>query len=264
MDERPNVDWLTVAGLALLLMPLLTMLHEIGGHGAACLASGGRIEELGAFYVDCDDAGDLARRLGAFAGPAIDIVGALIGFAVWRKLRGDLARLAGWYVWLCCAFAAAGYFLFSGVTGIGDLGPQGTAGIGPLPAPWIWRAVFALGGGFAYFLLVKLGMRTLGEMIGQGPATRTARRTIAHGFYAVLCVAAVAASIPNPIGLFITLASATASSFGGNAGLISIGFATRDGEAKAFRIERSWLLLVTGAAVVLAFALVLGPTLRFS
>ena len=110
-----------------------------------------------------------------------------------------------WYVWLCCAFAAAGYLAYSGVTGIGDLNPGEGGGIGPLRA-LLFRIVFAAGGAFAYWKLVVLGMRTLGEMIGQGPK-RKARRTVAHLFYAVLCLAAVVASLPNPIGLFVTLAS---------------------------------------------------------
>ena len=89
--------------------------------------------------------------------------------------------------------------------------------------------------------------------------------TVAHGFYVTLCVTAVVASLPNPVGLFVTLASATAESFGGKAGLITIGFETKDvGEAKAFAVERSWAVLGLGVAASLAFAAVLGPTLRFA
>jgi len=265
MDGEPKaaeVDAVTVAGLALLLMPLLTMVHEIGGHAMACVALGGKVTQIGAFYVECDAYDSLAGRLVAAAGPAIDVVIAFFGYWAWRRARGDLGRLVLWYVWLCCAFAAAGYLAYSGLTGIGDLNPgESGGGIGPLPQPWLFRILFAVGGAFAYWKLVVLGMRTLAEMIGQGPETRKARRTIAHLFYAVLCLAAVVASLPNPVGLFVTLASATAASFGGNAGLISIGFATRPGEARAFGIGRNWILLAVGLAVTGAFAIVLGPTI---
>jgi hypothetical protein len=265
MTTHPRIDLVTVAGLALLLMPLLTMAHEIGGHAAMCLATGGTVTELGAFYAQCSNTGDTARRLVALAGMGADAVLGALAFVVWRKwLSSDLARLCGWYVWLSLTFSAAGYFLFSGVSGMGDLGPGPGGGIGPLPQPLLWRAVFAVGGGLAYWHLARTGMMTLNSMIGQGPETRSARRSAAHGYYAALCLAAVLASLPNPVGLFITLASATAASFGGKAGMISIGYATREsGEARAFVVERSWPLFAAGLAASLAFAAVLGPTLRF-
>ena len=255
----PAVDRVTVAGLALILMPLLTMAHEIGGHAAACLALGQRVKALGAFYVDCDAGHTLAARLVSAAGPAVNVVLSLVAYQVWRRARGDFPRLVWWYVWLCEGFAAAGYFAYSGLTGIGDLDP-GAGGIGPLPFPIVFRALFLLGGAFAYWRLILGGARTLAAMIGQGEPTRAARRTIGHVFYLVLCVAAVVASLPNPLGLFITLASATAASFGGNAGLISIGFATRPGEPRAFRIGRSWPTLAAGVVLTAAFAALLGPT----
>jgi hypothetical protein len=262
--DTPAVDGVTVAGLALLLMPLLTMLHEIGGHAAACLALGQYVTAIGAFYADCDATHSFTARLVSAAGPAIDALAAIVGYFAWRRARGDLARLVLWYVWLCCAFAAAGYLAFSGVSGIGDLNP-GDGGIGPLPAPIAFRVLFAVIGGLVYWRLIVAGMRTLASMIGQGPDTKGPRRTIAHLYYAVVCVAAVIASVPNPVGLFITLASATASSFGGNAGLISIGYATRDeGEARAFQIPRNWPLLIAGVQMSLAFVGILGPTLSFA
>ncbi|MCX7285469.1 MAG: hypothetical protein NTX28_15745 [Novosphingobium sp.] len=246
-------------------MPLLTMVHEIGGHAATCVATGGRLAELGAFYVNCDSESIGARRLVAISGMAIDAIVGGVAFVVWRRLlHGDLARLIGWYVWLSLCFSAAGYFLFSGVSGIGDLGPGEDGGIGPLPNPLVWRAAFAAFGLFAYIHLVKTGIKTLNSMIGQGAMTTPARRTIAHGFYLVLCVSAVAASIPNPVGLFVTLASAAAASFGGKAGLISIGYATRGrGEPQSFEVKRNVPIFAVGLLASLAFAAILGPTLHF-
>lgn len=267
MSTALRVDRLTVAGLALLLMPMLTMLHEIGGHAAACVVLGHSVTELGAFYVSCDAEGRIgaAGRLVALAGPLIDLVAAFVVYGLWRRARSDRARLILWYIWLGCGFTGAGYFAYSGITGIGDLGPGENGGIGPLPAPALWRVVFALGGGLAYWQLVRLGMRGLDAMIGQGPATRIARRTIAHQFYLVLCLSALLASLLNPVGIFITLASAAAASFGGHAGLISIGYATRPaGEPRAFAVDRSTLLFVAGLAASLAFAGVLGPSISFA
>ena len=258
----PVVDRWTVTGLALLLMPLVTMAHEIGGHAAACVALGHKVTELGAFYVECDAHNSLAGRIVGAAGPAIDVVIALAGYLVWQRLRGDMARLVAWYVWLMAAFAAAGYFAYSGLTGIGDLNPGEGGGIGPLPYPLAFRALFALGGALAYWRLVVVGMRTLDAMIGQGLPTKTARRTIGLLFYAVVCSSALVVSLFNPVGVFITLASAAAATFGGNAGLISIGFATRAvGEPRAFTIGRRPLVIAAGLVATLAFGAVLGPSI---
>ncbi|WP_296680226.1 hypothetical protein [Novosphingobium sp.] len=264
MQATPRIDRLTVAGLALLLMPVLTMLHEIGGHAAMCLAVGSKVTGLGAFYVSCaaETGGDWARRAVAFAGPGIDVVAAMLGYLAWKRARSDLPRLVLWYVWLCCGFSAAGYLAYSGVTGIGDLGPGKGGGIGPLPMAGLWRAGLAVIGGFAYWQLIRAGKVSLDAMIGQGLPTKPARRAASHLFYIVLCAAAIGASLLNPVGLFITLASAAAASFGGKSGLISIGFATRpDGEPRPFAIGRSVPVLVVGAIASILFAVVLGPTI---
>src|SRR3546814_12183550 len=62
----------------------------------------------------------------------------------------------------------------------------------------------------------------------------------------------------NPVGLFILLMSAAASSFGGLAGFISIGFAVPKGATETgFAVGRRWPLFVAGLLATLAFALIL-------
>ncbi|MCB2048975.1 MAG: hypothetical protein KDE32_12235 [Novosphingobium sp.] len=259
-----SVDPLTVCGLALLLMPLLTMWHEQVGHAGTCLATGGQLVATSAFYVDCHSLGAAASRLVSVAGPLADLLGALVAYGIWKRVRGDLARLVWWYVWIDLAFTASGYLLFSGVLGLGDLAPGEEGGLGQLPYPEAIRIGSSLTGGFAYFLIVKLGIATLSQMIGKGPETRKARRTIAHLFYGMVAVAALIASLPNPAGLFITLASAGAANIGGRAGFVSIGYATRPGEARGFVVTRSWPIFALGALATAIFAVVLGPTIKFT
>lgn len=263
-DEAQRVDVATVIGLGMLLMPLLTMWHEIGGHAAACAVQGGHVATIGAFYVSCDGLTGAARLLVSCAGVMVDTMLALVAFALWRRARGDLARLTLWLIWVTKAFVAAGYFCFSGATGVGDLGPGAGGGIGPLPLPYLWRAAELGIGIFAYVLLVRAAIRTLTAMLGASAATAPTRRIIAHGYYATIGVAAVLVGLLNPIGMFITIMSAAASSFGGNAGMIPVGFAAPAGATtKPFVIGRSWVIVAAGAVVLVAFALVLGPSKRF-
>ena len=264
MVRASRVDIVTVAGLGLLLMSLLTMWHEIGGHAAACALQGGRVTEIGAFYADCDGLAGLQRRIVALAGVGVNTLLALAAHALWRRARGDFARLLLWLIWVSEGFVAAGYFLFSGASGVGDLGPGVDGGIGPLAYPALWRIGEFLLGLCAYIWLVRAAIRSLTAMLGDSPATGPTRRAIAHVYYLVAGVAAVLTGLLNPVGLFITLMSAAASSFGGLAGFISIGFAVPGGTAETgFAVERSWPLFAAGVVVALAFALILGPSIRF-
>ena len=261
MTQPPQrIDPVTIIGLGLVLMPVLTMWHEIGGHASACLLTGGSIRTIGAFYVDCESATLLTKRIVAWAGVTVDSALAIVAWLLWRRARGDMARLVLWLIAMSKGFVAAGYFFFSGVSGVGDLGP-GSGGMGPMAFPAAWRVFIALVGALAYWRLVMLGIRTLSGMLGDGTETNTSRRRIAHVYYATIGCAAVLVGLLNPVGLFVTILSAAASSFGGNAGFISIGYAGGRGETvRPFVIRRHWGILAGGAIVCLGFAAILGPS----
>jgi len=260
---KQRVDLFTIAGLGMLLVPLLTMWHEIGGHAAACVVQGGHISTLGAFYVDCDPISPTRDLVVASAGVAVNILLACIVYRLWLRATSDMARLILWLIWVGEGFVAAGYFCFSGVSGFGDLGtgPQGS--FAHLPYPWLIRILEIAIGVPAYILLVQQGIRSLRTMLGGGPETNTSRRRIAHGYYATAGIVAVLVGLLNPVGIVITILSAAASSFGGLAGFISIGFAGNSESPKDFQIKRQWLLILAGMAVTLAFAIVLGPSRHF-
>ncbi|MEP7004624.1 MAG: hypothetical protein ABI810_01485 [Sphingomonas bacterium] len=263
-QQETRIDPVTIIGLGLILLPLMTMWHEIGGHAATCVALGGKLVSIGAFYVECESASLLSRRLVACAGVTVDTVLALIAWQLWRRATGDLARLVLFYVMIGKGFVAAGYFLFSGFSGVGDLGPTPGGGLEGLSPPWLWRVLFIAIGGFVYFRLVKAAIPALNAMLGDTEETKVARRRIAHIFYLTLGFDAVLVGLLNPIGIFITIMSAAASSFGGNAGFISMGYAVQRGSiARSFTIERNWIVFVIGVVVSLGFAVILGPTIRF-
>ena len=259
----PYVDLWTLVGLALLVGPLDTMLHEIGGHAAACALLGGRITDIGAYYVECANTGAFGRRLVAMAGTFADLLAFGIGFLVWRRLSGDFVRLAAWLTFTVKGMVAAGYFLFSGATGMGDWGPGADGGIGPLPAEPAWRIGLFLVGLAAYIAVVRLAMRTLDTMIGGTAAAWPTRKRIALGFYIVNGIAAVLVGLMNPQGIFIVLGSAAASSFGGTAGMFNIAYGRPNGDPRGFFVGRRIAVLVAGIACLGGFAAILGPTLKF-
>jgi len=259
--QQQRIDPVTIAGFGLILMPLLTMWHEIGGHASACLLTGGTIRTIGAFYVDCDSATLLTKRIVAWAGVAMDSVLAVVAWLLWRRARGDMAWLVLWLIAMTKGFVVAGYFFFSGVSGVGDLGPS-LDGIGPMAHPALWRIAIGVLGAVIYWRLIVLGIRTLTTMLGDGAATNASRKRIAHVYYATIGCAAVVVGLLNPVGLLITILSAAASSFGGNAGFISIGYAGGRGQTvKPFAVPRHWGVLAVGIVVTLGFAIGLGPSI---
>jgi hypothetical protein len=260
----PKIYKLTMVGWGMLLMPLLTMWHEIGGHAAFCAAQGGHVATIGAFYVNCRGLAGMQHALVACAGVLVNILLAAVTYLLWRSARSDAARLPLWLIWVSEGFVAAGYFLFSGVSGFGDLGVGHGGSFEGAPHGLLIRSAEVAVGGVAYFVLVKAAIRSLNLMIGTGPATRDARRSIAHIYYATAGVCAVVVGLMNPLGILITIMSAAASSFGGLAGFVSMGFASgSEGQARPFVVGRNWSVIVVGAAVLAGFAILLGPSRQF-
>ncbi|GAA0259066.1 hypothetical protein [Rhodanobacter caeni] len=260
---RPWIDRWTLAGLALLLLPLLTMAHELLGHAVACVATGHQPGELGAYYVECPGTQGWSSRIVAMAGTGMDVVLAVLAYLAWRRLRRPLPRLVAWAVFTVKGMVAAGYWMFSGVTNLGDWGPDVGGGLGPLPWPWLWRVVLFVAGLVAYIQVVRAAIRMLGAMLGGGEQAARTQRQTAMTLYVVGGVSALLVSLFNPLGMVITLTSAIAASFGGTAGLFNVAYARRSTlPAQDFHIGREPVLIILGVLVTVAFAVVLGPTIH--
>lgn len=258
-----RVNRWTVVGWACLLLPLLTMWHEIGGHAATCLALGGQVTVLGAFYVHCEALAGARMVAVALAGVTANLLLAALAYLGWRRAMRDQARLALWYVWAGQLMVASGYLLFSGASGYGDLGVGRGGVLADYGLGFGFRAAELAVGAGAYFLAMRAAGRGLSAMIGTGSSTVASRRRIALGYYLAVGAGAVLIGLLNPVGWTVLLLSAAASSFGGLAGLISIGFAEPAGDAAApFSVARNRPLVACGVVALLTFALVLGPSLR--
>ncbi|MEP7185169.1 MAG: hypothetical protein ABI767_04960 [Rhodanobacter sp.] len=258
----PGVDFWTLVGLSLLLLPLLTMAHELLGHAFTCVISGHRPSELGAYYVECPDTGAWSRRIVAMAGTGVDLLLALVAYIAWKRVKRPLPRLVWWIVFTVKGMVAAGYWMFSGVTNLGDWGPDVGGGIGPLAWPWLWRTVLFAVGLYIYIAVVGRAIRMLTAMLGGGEQARATKRTIAMTIYLVGGVSAVLVSLFNPLGIVVTLMSAVASSFGGTAGLFNVAYSRPPDEPpRDFTIARNYAIVVAGVLMTVGFAAVLGPTL---
>ena len=256
-----SVNQWTIVGLALLLLPLLTMGHELLGHAVTCLATGHQPSQLAAYYVECPGTGTVSRRLVATAGTGVDVMLALLAYLAWRKVRRPIPRLICWIVFTVKGMVAAGYWMFSGVTNLGDWGPALGGGIGPLPWPWVWRAVMFAVGLCVYIGVVRLAIGMMTTMLGGGTQAQAIKRRIAMTIYLVGGISALLVSLFNPLGMVITLTSAIAASFGGTAGLFNVAYSRPcDEPARDFVIGAHYGILVAGVLMTVSFAAVLGPT----
>lgn len=259
-----KIDKLTLVGLVLLLAPLLTVVHEVGGHGGACLATGGSIREIGAHYMNCASADETSARLVSLAGAGLDVLVGGLAWLCWRAVQSPVLRTALWMIAIDKLLLAAGYPLFSGVMNVGDFSVGADRSLGALSPIWAWRAGFILLGLASYIAVVILAIRMLAAMLGGGDGVAPVQRQLALTLYVVSGVVTLLAAIPNPIGAFIIFTSAAAS-FGGLAGLFNVAYRPLPSRSpKPFVIARNWPVVVAGVVATVLFVVLLGPSIHLA
>jgi hypothetical protein len=209
-------------------------------------------------------------RLVIAGGTLINLVAGVVFFALGRLTRRRYPRLK-YFFWLSMTvnlFTATGYFLFSGIGGIGDWADF-IHGLGP---QWVLRIALTIFGAGTYLLAARISLFELRPLIGSNKEQRYRRavRLASIPYFAggiLMCVAGAF----NPQGMILILISAAASTFGGTSGLmwttdwLNRGTLIPYGSpAEPMPIPKSWPLIVASFAIALAFIGVLGPSIRFS
>lgn len=268
----PQADGPTLLALSALAYVLAVALHEHAGHGAACMLLGSRATELGAFYVQCDDGALSAAgvRLVALAGPAVSLALGLGALAVAGRVA-PTARRAFYFAWLLGAIglmSGIGYALFSGITGLGDLGVGADGALHDVSRPWLWRLLLTGAGMAGYHWLIGHLWRTLTPRLdGSGDPARAGARRMTRMSYLTGAAVYVLIGLLNPHGLEIVLISVLPSSMGATCGLLLMWQKHRrlpapagTGPGLGFARSAGWI--AAAVVVTAAYAAVFGPTLR--
>lgn len=267
--ERPRHDTLTVVAIALLAYVIADVLHEAVGHGGACLLVGGRPLVLSTVHFECDSkaAGAWAERFIAAGGTLVNLCAGALAILARRRAAAASGAVA-WFLWLLMAvnlLSGTGYFLFSGVGGIGDW-RDFVRGLGPV---WVTRLGLAVLGGVTYWLVVVRAVRALSPFLeGEGEArVRSATRMTLPAYLAGGILSCIAGLL-NPVGMILVGISAAAASFGGTSGLAWMPQLLHGKGATApggpqLLVLRSWGWIALCAVAAAAFVLVLGPGVRF-
>jgi len=240
------------------------ILHEGLGHGGACMLSGGHPLALSSVDFECS----ADTRLVMAGGTLVNLLAGALFFVLGRLVSRQHPRLK-FFLWLAMAvnlFSGTGYFLFSGIGGIGDWNDF-VRGLGPqLP----WRIGLTVLGVLTYAAAAWVNLMELRPFIGSD-GQRYSRAwpmlTVAYSTGGiVMCIAGAF----NPRGAILILISAAASTFGGSSGLLwatqwlkSKSVVSLGSIERPIVIHRSWLWTVLAAVTTITFVAVLGPSIRF-
>jgi hypothetical protein len=258
-------DALTIASIAALAYMLGNVLHEGLGHGGACLLSGGHPLVLSSVHFECST----DTRLVMAGGTLVNLLAGALFFVLGRLVSRKHPRLK-FFLWLAMAvnlFAGTGYFLFSGIGGIGDWSDF-IRGLGPqLP----WRVGLTVLGVLSYAAAAWVNLMELRPFIGSDEQRYSrAWPMLAVAYFTGGILVCIAGAF-NPRGAILILISAAASTFGGSSGLL---WATQWLKSKsivppgsietATAVQRSWAWTICAWGLAIAFVVVLGPSVRFA
>ena len=265
--EPARHDPLTIVAIALLAYVIGDVLHEAVGHGGTCLVVGGRPLVLSTVHFECDYHGVWGERFIAAGGTIVNLCAGALAFLACRRAASASGAVA-WFLWLLMAvnlLSGTGYFLFSGVGGIGDWADF-VRGLGPV---WVTRLGLTVLGGVTYWLVVLRALRALDPCLsGDGKErVRSATRMTVPAYLAGGILSCIAGLL-NPVGMILVAISAAAASFGGTSGLAWMpqllhGERAAASESAQLLVSRSWGWIALGAVAAAVFVLVLGPGVRF-
>ena len=239
------LDALTVGAIGILAYMLGNVLHEGLGHGGACVLVGAKPLVISSVHFECSS----DSRLVFAGGTAINLLAGALFFALGRLTVPAYPRLKyfSWIAMTLNLYTGTGYFLFSGIGGIGDW-----AGfIEGLGTKWMWRIALTIIGGITYALAARISLLELRPFIGSERERRYQRavRLTAVPYFAGGILMCIAGAL-NPKGMILVLISAAASTFGGTSGLLWATNWLKRGTlipygpaAEPLPIRRNWPLL---------------------
>ena len=260
---------LTVSAIGVIVYALASVLHEGVGHGGACLLANGIPQELSSMHFNCylPFSATRAERFVAASGTIAMLLGGIVALALYQITR--LPATLRYTLWLFAAvniMQGTGYFLFSGISGVGDWAKV-MQGIGP---SWLWRIVFTTAGLAAYWWATIMLFEQLDPFLGKArPRKYEHALRLAVRPYLVGGVIELLAGILNPAGFEFILLSGVPAALGGASGLAwgpqqlrGTRTPSSDLEKPVLIVRQSWIVITLGVITAIAFIVRLGPGIR--
>jgi hypothetical protein len=249
----------TVIAVAIVAYAADDAVHEALGHGSAALFC--HIKMLSISTIGLQTAE--SSRIVAAAGPIANVIAGAVALSCADRTKSFNSRR--YFLWLfgfLNLMNGTGYLMASALLGGGDWAVV-IAGLNP---PLAWRAAMGLVGALSYATIVRWSASVMARMVIQGAVNRSDLVRLTVPAYFAGGILFVAASIFNPVGPALIVASGAGASFGLTFGLLLIprlaeNTAQLQGEAQSpLQLSKSWLLAAVIVAVV--FIGMFGPGVR--
>jgi hypothetical protein len=259
-SAAPRHDVPTVIAITAVATAITDQLHELVGHGGACVLSGFHPLVVSTVHFECS----MDSRFVAAGGTIVNLIAGTIFLLIARKMRSPSARFFFWLLMTFSFLDAGGYFLFSGIADIGDWADV----IQGLQPAWAWHVTLTVIGVMLYLFFVRVSLVELQPLLSpdRNQRLRRARRLLfipyfAHGILMTI------AGLFNPVGMILVAISAMAASFGGCSGMLWMGMWLRGNMIRPPAderpvIARSFAWIVAGIVVAIPFIFVLGRGIR--
>lgn len=261
--------WINVIAVAALVYISANVGHEIAGHGAMCVVVGAKLKAVEAVYVDCDASMVSWGRQIVIkaAGTGFNIAAFLLAMLAHRAMakrskEPGLSQFALWLALTVNGLQAAGYWLFSGILGVGDWAAIATL----TPYAKALRVLLTVLGAVSYWAVVRYSLRAIQPLVGASSDRASLTKILCLGPYFTGGLLYVVAGSLNPISFSLVLISAAAASFGGTSALTWMhdlpdkwGWDKSATSLVSAKVSLPWVLSALLVAAV--YVLVLGPSI---
>ncbi len=255
-SERRLPDTLTVIAISVIAGVITDVLHELVGHGGACLLSGQKPVLFSTVHFVCS----ADSRMVSAGGTVVNFIAAALSYVAMRNVRQLHWRFFFWVMMVFNLLDGAGYFLYSGILNIGDW----SYFVHDWHPAWAFRVGLSVLGFFAYWASVVIAIRLLAQKLSPDRERSLAlARRYNWTAYLTSGVLLTVAGLFNPIGMKLVAIPAMAASFGGHSGLAWMGLLLRDKDIalpqfESDVVERSWAWIGTATAFAIVFIFVIG------
>jgi hypothetical protein len=259
LPNNPRSSLATVIAVAIVAYAADDTVHEALGHGTAALFCHIKMLSISTVGLQTAESSRIIAAAGAIANIIAGAVALL--FAARAKAFGSW-RYFLWLFGFINLMNGVGYLMASALLGGGDWAVV-VAGLNP---PLAWCAAMGLAGVLSYTAIVQWSASVMVRMVNQGAVNHSDLVRLTLPAYLTGGILFVAASILNPVGPALILASGAGASFGLTFGLLLIPRLTKKdakpgGEAQSpLQSSKSWILAAVIVAVV--FIGIFGPGVR--
>jgi len=253
-ERRPDTP--TIIAITVIATAITDILHELVGHGGACVLSGFHPLVVSTVHFECS----MDSRFVSAGGTLVNFIAGITFLFAARASRSPSSRFLFWLMMTFNFLDAGGYFMFSGMANIGDWADV----IRGLQPTWAWHVTLTVIGIMSYLYFVRVSLVELQPLLSPDQTTRLSRaRRLLLIPYFTHGVLMTIAGLFNPVGMILVVISAMAASFGGCSGMLWMGMWLRGNlirppAQEGAPLERSLGWIAASVAVAAPFIFVLG------